>query len=196
MTTTTETIVDLVQAIREVPYRWPGDPHAATARHTGRGTCASKHALLQAELQRIGVLSRPMFAIGRLVPDVLLGDPTFTPFAHLCEVHEFLTVSVPGFGPCRVDVTWDPPLLRAGLPGRLAWDGRTDMELAVGATTQTWAPAPLNLRTEKELLRARLYTSVDRRLRDTALAEMSTLFDRWRSRRQPMVGPVRIHAGP
>src|SRR3954454_22182615 len=143
-----DTITALVRRISEIAYSWPGDPDADTARRTGRGTCASKHALLRRELEQLGVPSRPMFAVGRLVPDVLRGEPTLIAGAHLYEVHEFLSVSVPDVGPCRVDVTWDPPLVRAGLAGVITWHGRADMPLAIGPTTEMWAPDPAHLRIE------------------------------------------------
>ena len=180
MTASRHAITALVRRIIEIPYAWPGEPDAGTVRRTGRGTCASKHALLRDELDQLGLTSRSMFAVGRLVPDVLRGDPALMAAAHLCEVHEFVTVSLPDIGPCRVDVTWDPPLVRAGLPGQATWDGRGDMRLAIGATTETWAPDPARLRTEKEQLRRRLYTARDRELRDATLATMSDIFQRWR----------------
>jgi hypothetical protein len=117
-----------------------------------------------------------MFAVGPLVPDALRREPTLIAGAHLYEVHEFLSVSIPDVGPCRVDVAWDPPLVLAGLAGLTTWDGRTDMPLAIGPTTEMWAPDPAHLRAEKEQLRRRLYTAPERHLRDTTLAAMSRIF--------------------
>lgn len=94
------------------------------------GSCASKHALLAEELAAIGLQSLPLLVVGSLVPKMLKTDPELAPGAHLSEVHECLTVLTPWAGPLRVDVTWDPLLVRHGLPGTLDWDGRTDMLLA------------------------------------------------------------------
>ena len=103
------------------------------------------------------------------------------PGVGLLEVHELLTVSVPGVGPCRVDVTWDPPLIRAGLPGTLGWDGASDMEMAIGEPAGFYAPDPPRLRQEKEALRRRLYGTGERDVRDGVLAAMSEWFERLRA---------------
>lgn len=159
---------------------WPSEPSAEAVRRTGVGSCASKHALLREELAALGVESRPMFVVGPLVPEMLHADPVIGLGAGLVEVHEFLSVSVPGVGPCRVDVTWDPALVRAGLSGQTDWDGSSDMALAVGEASAFWAPDPGRLREEKELLRSRLYSGADRARRDTTLAAMSERFAQWR----------------
>lgn len=113
---------------------------------------ASKHALLD-ELFGIGVSSRPLFVVGLLVPPSLTDDPNTAVGVDLLEVHELLTVSVPGVGPCRVDITWDPPLGDAGLAGTLEWDAVSDMALAVGEPVAFYAPDPRKLREEKQALR-------------------------------------------
>lgn len=110
------------------------------------------------------------------MPPNWLSDPSFNESRQLLEVHELLTVSVPGIGPCRVDITWDPALINAGFPGLLEWDGRSDMPVAIGEASSWWAPDPEHLREEKEALRARLYRRGERTLRDRALAMMSQRF--------------------
>jgi hypothetical protein len=133
--------------------------------------------LLGEELARIGVPSRPVFVVGPLVPSILIDDPDIAAGADLVEVHELLTVSVPGRGPCRVDITWDPPLIHAGLAGSLEWDGSSDMVMAIGEPIAFYAPDPDRLREEKEALRRRLYSEPDRDRRDRALAAMSARFE-------------------
>lgn len=166
----------LVVTIAAMPYVWPGEPTADAARESGTGTCASKHALLAEELAAIGIESRPTLASGALIPRMWIHDPIFSEARELLEVHELLTVSVPGVGPCRVDVTWDPPLIRAGLPGQVDWDGASDMTPAIGETTNWWSPHPQRLREEKEALRSRLYGPGDRQVRDDALETLSQRF--------------------
>ncbi len=173
-------MVETVARVAALPYVWPCPPDAASARAAGAGSCASKHALLREELAAIGVASRPLFVVGALVPDALAGDPEVAVALGLPEVHECLTVSVPGGGPCLVDVTWDPPLLAAGLAGTRLWDGRSDMVVAVGSPSGWWAPDPERLRAEKEALRSRLYGDGDRERRDRALAAMASRFAEWR----------------
>ena len=99
----------------------------------------------------------------------------------MVEVHECLSVSMPGMGPVRVDVTWDPPLVRRGLPGTLGWDGGSDMAVAVGDSPDWWAPDPTRLREEKEALRSRLYSREQRTVRDQVLERMSRRFAEWRA---------------
>ena len=164
-----------------LPYVWPSPPDAAAAEAAGAGSCASKHALLASRLAAMGVTSRPLFVVGPLVPALLAGDPDIAPGVGLLEVHELLTVSMPGLGPVRVDVTWDPPLVARGLPGTIGWDGATDMTVAVGEATPAWAPDPSRLRVEKEAMRSRLYSGDDREVRDRVLAAMSARFAAWRA---------------
>lgn len=166
----------VVGQVAAVPYVWPGEPSAASVRAKGVGTCASKHALLAEELAALGIASSPVLVVGPLVPALVADDPAFAAARDLREVHELLTVSVPGVGPCRVDVTWDPPLVRAGLPGQVGWDGCSDMALAVGETTEWWAPDRARLREEKEAVRARIYGPGEREVRDAALGALSERF--------------------
>ena len=164
-----------------MPYAWPADPTADSVRSTGQGSCASKHALVAERLGALGIKSRPLFVVGPLVPSLLAEDPEIGAGVGLVEVHECLTVTMPGVGPVRVDVTWDPPLVRRGLPGTLTWDGRSDMAVAVGASDRWWAPDPSRLREQKEALRSRLYAASERAVRDRVLAAMSEQFARWRA---------------
>jgi hypothetical protein len=77
--------------------------------------------------------------------------------------------------PLHVDVTWDPPLIRAGLPGTLEWDGGTDMAIAVEPTGPGWSmhgPASA-CRNAKLALRRRIYSAVDQARRDAALRRLN-----------------------
>lgn len=173
-------LLDTVHRVASLPYVWPCPPDAGSARTSGSGSCASKHALLREELAEIGISSRPLFVAGALVPPVFADDPDIALGVGLIEVHECLTVSVPGVGSCLVDVTWDAPLLDAGLPGTQLWDGASDMEVSVGSPAAWWAPDPGRLREEKEALRSRLYYGVDQEVRDRVLAVMGLRFEAWR----------------
>lgn len=174
-------VVRLAAEVRRLPYVWPAPPDAASAAAAGAGSCASKHALLADRLAAALVASRPLFVVGPLVPAVLAGDPEMADGAGLLEVHELLTVTVPGAGPVLVDVTWDPPLVAAGLPATVDWDGCSDMVPAVAATGPGWAPDPARLREEKEALRARIHSAAERAVRDRVLAAMSRRFAAWRA---------------
>jgi hypothetical protein len=147
----------------------------------GGGSCASKHALLAAELDGLGLSSTPIFVVGPLVPAILLDDPEIAAGEHLAEVHECLTVLAPWAGPLRVDVTWDPVLVWNGLPGTLDWNGQTDMLLAVGEGGPCWAVPRPGLREAKEALRRRLYGPGEREVRDRVLNLMVARFQEWRA---------------
>jgi hypothetical protein len=180
MTTDSDRFLALVHDIQSLPYAWPAPPDAGSARRAGAGSCASKHALLAEELSGIGLTSLPLFVVGPLVPAALASDPEIAPGEHLAEVHECLTVLTPWAGPLRVDVTWDPLLVRHGLPGTLDWDGRTDMLLAVGEGGPCWSVPRESLREAKEALRSRLYRPDERETRDRVLAAMAQRFAHWR----------------
>jgi hypothetical protein len=174
-------VIALAREVESLPYVWPAPPDAESARRERAGSCASKHALLAEELAAIGVGSLPLFVVGKLVPEMLADDPELAPGAGLLEVHECLTVMTPWSGPLRVDVTWDPPLVRRGLPGILDWDGESDMLLAVGESGPGWSVPRDGIREAKEALRRRLYGPGERELRDRTLAALARLFARWRS---------------
>lgn len=173
--------IAFVREVQALPYVWPAGPDAGYARKMRAGSCSSKHALLAEELAAIGLPGSPLFVVGRLVPPVLADDPELAPGAQLPEVHECLTVMTPWSGPLRVDVTWDPPLVRRGLPGTLEWDGESDMLLAVGEVGPGWSVKREGLREAKEALRRRLYGPGDRELRDSTLAALARRFEAWRA---------------
>ncbi|HEX5614748.1 MAG TPA: hypothetical protein VFZ83_06295 [Acidimicrobiia bacterium] len=180
-----DAVVAMVRSVQELPYRWPSAPTAESARSEGSGSCASKHALLAQQLIAMGVPSRPLLCIGPLVPSALADRFDLGQGADLLEVHELLTVDVPRVGPCRVDVTWDPPLIRGGLPGTLDWRGDSDMTPAVGLVHDWYAPDPGHLRLAKESLRRRLYQGDQRARRDRTLAAMSSAFAALRDEGSP-----------
>jgi hypothetical protein len=173
-------MVAAVGDVQALPYAWPADPSAAAARASGSGSCASKHALLAEELDGLGLDSLPLLVVGPLLPPTLADDPAFADAAGLLEVHECLTVVTPWAGPVRVDVTWDPPLVHAGLDGSLDWDGRSDMVVAVRGDGPGWSVPRNGLRAAKEGLRSRLYRSDERARRDRILAAVVARFEAWR----------------
>jgi hypothetical protein len=173
--------IGLVREVQALPYVWPAAPDADSARRLKAGSCASKHALLAEELAAIGLECRPLFVVGKLVPDMLVDDKEMAPGAGLPEVHECLTVMTPWAGPLLVDITWDPPLIDRGLPGTLDWDGESDMLVAVGGAGPGWAVPRGGLREAKEALRRRLYGAGERELRDRTLAALARRFAGWRS---------------
>lgn len=162
-------LAEMVAKVQQMPYAWPGPPTAASARESGRGTCAAKHALLRDNIKAVGLDCERLMVVGPLVPSVWpdLGEAGL----HLMEVHECLTVATPWAGPLLIDVTWHPAAVRAGLPGTLDWDGASDMICAI-EPVRSYVVAN-DFRAQKEMLRSRLYSTADRNTRDQVLARIA-----------------------
>lgn len=175
-----EELIQVVEGVRALPYRWPGAPDADAALREGHGTCASKHALLARRLLDFGLESAPLLVLGRLIPRTLGGRKGLDDATALLEVHECLTVFTPWAGPLIVDITWDAPLLSRGLPGALGWTGAEDMPFAVEPAGRAWSVPRGQLRPAKEAIRRRLYDPEQRLARDRALRLLSETFEDWR----------------
>lgn len=163
----------LAAATREVqalPYAWPGEATASYVRVHGRGTCAGKHALLRERLELLGFRVNRLMVVGPLAPPIWPDLAAASDGIH--EVHECLTVETDWAGPLLVDVTWHPAAIRAGLRGTLNWDGSCDMTCAV-ETRCCYSVGGEYFRTQKELVRSRLYSPTQRRVRDSILAEIA-----------------------
>ena len=174
-------MLERIARIQRKPYAWPGaGPDASAAQRNRTGTCASKHALLAGGLDDLGLTVAPLIYTGRLVPSLLEHDPELEEGRNLLEVHECLVVHTPWAGPLRVDVTWDPPLIAYGLPGTLDWDGSGDMRLALEGAGPGWTVPRRQVRSAKEQLRARLYGSGERAVRDRVLTALSRRYANWR----------------
>ena len=131
---------EIVEAVREIPYKRNSDRSPSGVVEEWVGTCSTKHALLAELLE-----DRPEFDL-QLVHRVyrldreqareLFGDETaaFVPADGLVDVHTYATVRIEGRR-VRIDVTFPGPL----------WDGRSDMTLACGegedhvASEDPWA---------------------------------------------------------
>lgn len=136
----------------------------------GRPLALRHHPEVSADLD---VCTEPVFVVGPLMPDIFADDDGLASGRGLPEVHELLSGQRPRDRPCRVDITWDPPLVVAGLPGAWPWDGRSDVATAVGEASEWRMPDPEHLREEKEVLRRRLYGDGERATGDAVLAAMS-----------------------
>jgi hypothetical protein len=69
-------------------------------------------------------------------------------------------------------MTWHPAAIRHGLGGTIDWDGMRDMTPALPPIA-SYAVSRLGLRSQKEALRARLYTAKQRERRDGILSELA-----------------------
>jgi hypothetical protein len=122
------TLVDLVEAVRAVPYGRPRDRTPAGVVSDWRGTCSTKHALL-AEMTVMrwpGLEPGVVHRVYRLTPDLcrgLFGDRAVAavPPEGVTDVHSYLTLSIKERR-VRVDATFPGP----------RWDGVSDMPLSCG----------------------------------------------------------------
>jgi hypothetical protein len=125
-------LIDVVEAIRAMPYRRPTNPTPRGVVAEWAGTCSTKHALLlQLVTERFPHSTcRLVHRVYRVTPE--LARTSFGPAAAtavppegLLDVHTYATIARDGHS-AVVDVTF------AGEP---RWDGRSDMPLACGAGT-------------------------------------------------------------
>jgi hypothetical protein len=122
------TLVDVVEAVRALPYGRPDDRTPAGVISDWRGTSSTKHALLAELAATRWPELEPLIVhrVYRLTPDsarTLFGDraATAVPVQGLTDVHSYVTLLMNGRR-VRVDAT---------LPGP-GWDGRSDIRLACG----------------------------------------------------------------
>ena len=120
------TPVDVVEAIRRLPYGRPSRRTVEAAVSEWRASCSMKHALLaryvDARFPEIG--AHLVHRVYRLVPDVAAGTFGASIAGHvppegIVDVHTYAVLVVEGRR-IQVDVTFPGP----------AWDGRSDMPLA------------------------------------------------------------------
>ncbi len=122
-------LVELVEAVRALPYGRPSDRSVAGMLGERRGTCSTKHLFLARELvarfpgthpvivHRVYRLTRPQAQalFGQAVADTV-------PDGGLSDVHRYLIATFAGRR-ITLDVTF---------PGAERWDGRSPMPLACG----------------------------------------------------------------
>lgn len=121
-------LVELVEAVRALPYGRPSDRTVEGMLLEGRGTCSTKHLFLArllaeriadtepAIVHRVYVLDRASAGelFGRDVAEVI-------PRAGLVDVHRYLTIKLGG----------ERIVIDATFPGA-PWDGRASLPLACG----------------------------------------------------------------
>ncbi len=121
-------LLDLIEAVRALPYGRPSDHSVEGMLRERRGTCSTKHLLLVQELSERFPETEPLIVhrVYRLdrararelfdtrVANVVPGDG-------LVDVHRYLTIVVDGRR-INVDGTFPGP----------PWDGRSSLPLACG----------------------------------------------------------------
>jgi len=123
------TLVDLVEAVRAIPYGRPSDRTVDGMLREQRGTCSTKHMFLARVLtERFPdtepVIVHRVYTLDRGRARELFGASVAAavPDDGLVDVHRYLTVTLGGQ---RVEID-------ATLPGP-AWDGLSSLPLACGA---------------------------------------------------------------
>jgi hypothetical protein len=129
---TTASPVDVVEAVRALPYGRNRDRTPEGVLAEGRGTCSTKHALLHRLIasrwpELAPALVHRVYTVGQDDARRMFGPDAAAavPADGLVDVHRYLIVQVDGR-----TVTLD-----ATFPGGPPWDGRTPMRLACGPGT-------------------------------------------------------------
>lgn len=128
-------MVEVFHAVRRLPYHSSGDRSLAGILASGRGSCSSKHVLLAALLNRIGVradveLVRGDFAAplraARNIPQSLSAAAQ----AGVPDVHNVVRAWGEG-GSVILDATWHDAVKPYGFRVNDSWSGVGDTAIAV-----------------------------------------------------------------
>lgn len=122
------TLLELVEAVRALPYGRPSERTIAGMVRERRGTCSTKHLFLERELARRFPESSPeivhrVYTLARADAHKLFGPvaAAAVPAGGLTDVHRYLTARVAGKR-ITLDVTFPGP----------PWDGHSPLPLACG----------------------------------------------------------------
>jgi SAM-dependent methyltransferase len=122
-------LVDLVEAVRALPYGRPSDRTVEGMLREHRGTCSTKHLLLaQALAERFPetdpLIVHRVYTLDRAQARELFDDTVaeVVPEDGLVDVHRYLTITLEGQH-VEIDATFPGP----------AWDGRSSLPLACGS---------------------------------------------------------------
>ena len=119
--------------VRDMPYQRASSPEAETVIAEWRGTCSSKHRLLQAVLEELGRATMMMLATHEFtpsnspwLPQELLDEVARKPVR---DVHNFLRVEASD-GWFSLDATWPLAASTLGLPVNDEWVEGRNMRIA------------------------------------------------------------------
>jgi hypothetical protein len=121
-------LIELVEAVREIPYGRPSDRTVDGMLREQRGTCSTKHLYLAQQLARRFPTTEPeivhrVYRLDKARAQQLFGEEIgrTIPPEGLIDVHRYLTITIDG---CRLTVD-------ATFPGA-PWDGSSSMPLSCG----------------------------------------------------------------
>ena len=123
-------LVELVEAVRELPYGRPSDRTVEGMLRERRGTCSTKHLLLARRLAERFPATEPLivhrvYRLDRASAQQRYGEhvaQTVPKDDGLVDVHRYVTILLDGQR-VTIDATFPGP----------AWDGRSALPLACGA---------------------------------------------------------------
>lgn len=157
-------LVDLVEAVRALPYGRPSDRTVAGMLRERRGTCSTKHLFLAEALAKRFAETEPLiihhvYLLDRARAEDLFGTvvAATVPDAGFIDVHRYLTIALAGR---RIE-------LDATFPGA-RWDGRWSLPLVCGPGDDY--PAAEKPDAEKRALQAR---SCDPAIRERFIAALT-----------------------
>ena len=126
---TNASLVDLVEAVRALPYGRPSDRSVAGLLRERRGTCSTKHLFLAQALRERFPHTRPQIVhrVYRAEREQIrkqYGDEVaaVVPEDGLVDVHRYMLIQIDG-RQITLDVTF---------PGSKPWDGESSLPLACG----------------------------------------------------------------
>ena len=131
----TPNVSEVFHAVRRLPYLSSGDRSLETILKTGRGSCSSKHILLTALLNKLGVEAEVELVLGdfgsplkaaRDVPDRLLKFSE----QGIRDVHNVVRAWIKG-QPVILDATWHDAVTPYGFRVNHHWEGAGDTVIAV-----------------------------------------------------------------
>lgn len=121
-------LIELVEAVRSLPYGRPSDRTVEGMLREGRGTCSTKHLFLAGLLAERFPETDPkivhrVYMLDRARAGELFGPDVaeVVPEAGLVDVHRYLTIRLGG----------ERIVIDATFPGA-PWDGRSSLPLACG----------------------------------------------------------------
>jgi hypothetical protein len=122
----TGSLIEIVEAVRAIPYGRPSDRSVEGMLSERRGTCSTKHLFLARLLAERHPTSEPqivhrVYRLDRARAEQLFGSEVADtiPLAGLVDVHRYLRITVDGRR-IAIDATF---------PGK-PWDGRSSLALA------------------------------------------------------------------
>lgn len=123
-----------VHLVRNMPYHRASDRRPETIAREWRGTCSGKHYLLDAIAPGLRTPSQLYHGICRLtranathLPDDLRA---LIPEDGMPDIHTYMRAYI-GDRWIVIDATWPTALAQFGFPVATAWDGVSDMPLAL-----------------------------------------------------------------